>query len=627
MSPIVTWGQVDVNPPSDDFLNDHRQKASGVYDYKLYRNRVYFGFFSHKDFNKINRYDLEREAGTAIGYYGCFQDSQNEAIVKVHTERFDYLKYEYTKLKNDCDRRLKRIEFYNAKFNKRVIVKLTKNYQDLNAKTFRLDKQIEDDGIFIRAIFDRSNLTGNPEVHSLTKDGFNYKKYYLGYHFEDRPAEAPFYDRVFGEHYVSMLDMGVAALKVRLDMIKRAKRSIDFMTYIYEPDNAGRIFTQALAQKVKEGVRVRVLIDRAPFDFIMKKKFTSAMQKAGIEVKLHNDNFFKINPWQVRNHQKMLIVDDKEMITGGRNLADAYFGLHPKKNYLDRDVWVAGPVAKNAKWAFEKFWTNDLCEEPKFTKKYDKNFLIENDNDRTVIEQVQKIGDQQLNLVPVVKTKSATFVSDRPGSNDDYTRIVSHVIYNILRKNQNKQVMIEAPYFLMLKEGKQVLAEMLSKGVDMSVITNSRYSIGNHHVPMAYVLEKLNKYNVRNGIDIYGYSGVKLPDEELVVDLDYEAQTEIHGKSMVLGDDVFIGTYNLDPRSKYFNVELGLFFENEPDLAALMNWSYSRILLYSLKMDVDGKYEQNYFLDLIREKRSKLVDRDWLAFKGVVMRLVAKNWL
>src|SRR6476659_2387966 len=66
------------------------------------------------------------------------------------------------------------------------------------------------------------------------------------------------------KHEMRVINSGLASLYARVDMIRRAKTSIDLETFIFNPDTSGKIILQELAAAVKRGVKVRLLLDKSP---------------------------------------------------------------------------------------------------------------------------------------------------------------------------------------------------------------------------------------------------------------------------------------------------------------------------------------------------------------------------
>src|SRR5205814_1815125 len=117
--------------------------------------------------------------------------------------------------------------------------------------------------------------------------------------------------------------------------------------YVFNPDRSGRLVLQALMKKAKEGVKIRILVDYYTYGERpgLNRYFHEALAKHGVELRYFNAASL-LELWKVgfRNHRKLLVVDNEEMLTGGRNISDFYFGMDAHVNYLDRDIWIKGPM-------------------------------------------------------------------------------------------------------------------------------------------------------------------------------------------------------------------------------------------------------------------------------------------
>ena len=174
-------------------------------------------------------------------------------------------------------------------------------------------------------------------------------------------------------HFALILDRGPDALLARINLIRSARSSIDLQTYIFDEDDAGHLVIDELLAAARRGVRVRVLVDQ--LSALRKASTLAALssQHVNLDVRLYNPVFndsrlsyphylvASICCWRRLNqrmHSKMLLVDDVAAITGGRNYQDDYYDWDPVYNFRDRDVFVAGPVARDMAANFEAFWTS-----------------------------------------------------------------------------------------------------------------------------------------------------------------------------------------------------------------------------------------------------------------------------
>lgn len=174
-------------------------------------------------------------------------------------------------------------------------------------------------------------------------------------------------------HFALILDRGPDALLARINLIRSARTSIDLQTYIFDEDDAGHLVVDELLAAARRGVRVRVLVDQ--LSALRKASTLAALasQHVNLDVRLYNPVFndsrlsyphylvASICCWRRLNqrmHSKLLLIDDVAAITGGRNYQDDYYDWAPEYDFRDRDVFVAGPVARDMATNFEAFWTS-----------------------------------------------------------------------------------------------------------------------------------------------------------------------------------------------------------------------------------------------------------------------------
>jgi cardiolipin synthase A/B len=142
--------------------------------------------------------------------------------------------------------------------------------------------------------------------------------------------------------------------------IRQAKHTIHIMTFILGRDGVGRRIVKLLAQRAREGVKVRLLLD-ALGCFPTKGGFCDPIRRAGGEVV----SFMPMLPLQtrgsanLRNHRKIAVFDHRVALIGGRNLAAEYMGPAPlKRRWRDFGAIIEGPAVSLldeifiADWAF-----------------------------------------------------------------------------------------------------------------------------------------------------------------------------------------------------------------------------------------------------------------------------------
>ena len=158
---------------------------------------------------------------------------------------------------------------------------------------------------------------------------------------------------------VTPLVNGDEAYPAMLEAIRGARHNITLTTYIFDRDRVGRRFVDALADAVRRGVEVRVLIDavgaRYSFPTIVR-----TLRRRGIMVERFNPTFFP--PWRLtysnlRNHRKILVIDGTVGFTGGMNIRHGHCVAEaPRRPVLDLHFRVEGPVVAHMQHTFAEDW-------------------------------------------------------------------------------------------------------------------------------------------------------------------------------------------------------------------------------------------------------------------------------
>jgi putative cardiolipin synthase len=151
-----------------------------------------------------------------------------------------------------------------------------------------------------------------------------------------------------------ILDGDQEAAQARIDLIQQARVSLDAEYFIVENDQASLVGLALLRDAARRGVSVRLIVD-ASFNE-MSRPIQAYLLTQGVEIKEYHP--FRISKlrWTTRRlHDKLVVADGERMLTGGRNIANPYFGFG-ERNYVDRDAFVAGRAAADARAYFHDLW-------------------------------------------------------------------------------------------------------------------------------------------------------------------------------------------------------------------------------------------------------------------------------
>ena len=379
------------------------------------------------------------------------------------------------------------------------------------------------------------------------------------------PAHASIDVRSREAHELALLDEGIDSLVTRVRLIEEAKKSIDLEFFIYELDTTSRLVSQLLARKAAEGVRVRILVDFAAPVFKLRPAYAAALRAKGIEVKYYNTaSYLRFFSVQHRTHRKLLAVDGRSAIIGGRNIADDYFDVSERYNFLDCDVLVTGPVVAAMQESFELYWNSAWATDPESAVGdlgTAGNFLETRAPERALDLLLRRSDNTHFSTT----CNDLHFVTDYPGSGVERRRVYGAL--SDLAGEARTEILLESPYFVLRGDGADLFRGILGRGVRMQVLTNSLRSTDAFYT-VAALLPTLGSLN-RPGFKLWAYRGDPLPQG--AAPAPRSRLWGVHAKRGVFdGRTSVIGTYNIDPRSANLNAEMILICRDNPALAAEM---------------------------------------------------------
>jgi putative cardiolipin synthase len=439
---------------------------------------------------------------------------------------------------------------------------------------------------------------------------------------------APFYQRSKALHHVQVIDDGVSALEKRIEMIEQARSRIDVEYFIYNNDDAGHLFTEALIAKKRanKAMQIRVLVDASALVVKLVGAPVHELAKWGIPVRYYNkdSSLFKSGH---RNHRKLLATDTANgpaAMTGGRNIADEYFDMSPRFNFLDRDIYVEGPVAETMHATFDRYWDSPnstpaptaLPEEPSRTEadetpSGDRAFMERLEAYRADIEwanslerpgahfqrllkQVRTIGAQRLAAQESQgECNDLAIVTDEPNIEGQGRYTYQSVLGQLKQLRAGQTFTLESPYFIPADGNEKALFDSLpERKVKVSLLTNSLASTDAFYVA-AHFIPRKDQY--KSFGDIYTYSGNSPKQDRWLLGENGKpfanaAVWGIHAKTFIFGDDTFaIGTFNADPRSANINSEMLVYCTGSPTLTGYVTKLVHQRMQQSDSLMRDGK--------------------------------------
>jgi cardiolipin synthase len=300
-----------------------------------------------------------------------------------------------------------------------------------------------------------------------------------------------------GNHYFSVLE----------DLIENAKESIHLQTYIFDVDETGMRIINALKKASQRKVKTYVLID-AYGSSSFTTQLAEDLIQSGIHFRFFSPLFSSegINPFR-RLHHKIIVIDKKEALVGGINIADKYHLTGKETPWLDYAVLIKG----------------DLCE-----------YLYRLCNNIFQKKIFYRLSHQKHLYQKHIQSSLIRFRRNDwfRNKNDIYNSYIEGL------RNAKSTVIIIGCYFLPGYTFRKFLARAAKKGVDIRIIL-----AGKTDLPIIRTAENyLYNFYLRNNIKIYEWS-----------------DSVMHGKAMIVDNEwTSIGSFNMNYLSRYFSIELNV---------------------------------------------------------------------
>ena len=409
-----------------------------------------------------------------------------------------------------------------------------------------------------------------------------------------------------------LLASGRGAFTARVALTELAERSLDLQYYIWESDTTGRELTERVIRAADRGVRVRLLVDDN--NLAGRDPIAAALDAhPNIEVRIFNPfanrgahgidfavDFSRVNR---RVHNKIIVADSAVAVVGGRNIGDDYFGLSPEANFRDLDVTAAGPIVSEIAAGFDGFWNSDwaypvtsLIDHPATAADLEarraaiRNHLQEDPYPYPLDDDLAALRARLDEIVSEMVWAPGEVVADDPNALTSDQRGHVAVVLEQQMAATGREILVESAYFVQRKAGVETARSICNRGVRIRVLTNSLAS--NDVAPAHAGYEKNRKKLLDAGVELYELR----PDAATVIrQLAPEAAgsiTALHTKAVVFDRErVFIGSFNLDPRSADLNTEVGLLIESAElaaEVAAFMNEGVAPDSSYHVTVGQDG---------------------------------------
>jgi len=393
-----------------------------------------------------------------------------------------------------------------------------------------------------------------------------------------------------------LLDRGRDALSWRLILADAAEKSIDIQYFLWKNDAVGKVFIQRLLGAAERGVRIRVLIDDSMTD--SDPEYLALLgAPANIEVRIYKPfgpkaksvlrwidyvAHMKVN--NRRMHNKLYVVDGCMEIIGGRNIAEEYFEYPGSFAFRSRDLLAIGPVVETSGAAFDMYWNSDwsvpieqvVTHVPTMGEAAENKAALDvfaadatsyptgfYDNPKQLVAEMNQLtkalhwGKGQLLIDDV---------PEKDGESQSHAEIgLTGPAIGQAALHSTNEALIQSAYLILEDAGEEKLRTLVDRGVKVKLHTNSMAA--NNHLSAYVAYRKQRKMLLNSGAEVYEMRPDAKSERSQYTPAELKehgTKFGLHAKTMVFDRKVvFVGTFNLDPRSIHLNTEMGLLVESE----------------------------------------------------------------
>lgn len=317
---------------------------------------------------------------------------------------------------------------------------------------------------------------------------------------------------------IHILNNGDEFFPPMLEAITEAQATITVEAYIYWAGEIGQRFAEALSERARAGVRVKLLLDAIGSSDI-GDEIVRTLEQSGCQIAWYNPiRWYTLGRINHRTHRKSLIIDGRVAFTGGAGIADEWLGdAQDKEHWRDIQIRLEGPAVTPLQTGFAQNWletTHELISGPEYYP---------------LLEPAGRLSVLTIMSTPVTGASNA------------------RTLYYLSITSARRSLHIANPYFVPDPAALDTLIDAKKRGVDVVIMVAGDCNG--------------NWLSRRNAVRLYG----RLLDAGIEI-LEYEG-TLLHHKTMVAdGLWATIGTSNFDSRSFAHNEENNVCFYDR-DLA------------------------------------------------------------
>jgi len=304
--------------------------------------------------------------------------------------------------------------------------------------------------------------------------------------------------------------------------IKAAKDTVHLETFVWDKGELERKFVELFCAKVKQGVKVRILLD-AIGSMDADETQLQKLRDGGVDLRIYcKVSWWNLRRFNHRTHRKILVIDGNVGFTFGHGIADQWRGNgEDKDHWRDTGVRIEGPAVFALQSVFMENWIEETSCIP---------------TEKSCFPTLSPQGDTSAHVVSSAAGDAVSGVG---------------LLYSLAIASARKHIYIQNPYFAPEKSMVKLLGQMVSRGVKVHLMVPGKHT-DNPFVRWAGC--SLYRPLLEAGVNIYEFKPTLLHQKIVVVD----------------GKWAHVGSTNFDARSLALNEEIGVGLLDKPVAAQLI---------------------------------------------------------
>jgi len=366
--------------------------------------------------------------------------------------------------------------------------------------------------------------------------------------------------REYQGNAIEVLTNGDRFYEAELQAIREARSHVCLEAYIFQKGEIARRFLEALAERARAGVKVRVVVD-AVGSFHTRRSAFRELEAAGGEVCWYMPfRWYNLSRINHRTHRELLLVDGATAFLGGAGIADHWYRARGRRRrWRDTMFRVRGGAVRSLQSMFAENWLEASGE------------LL--------------TGARYYPECPAAGETPALVINSTPS----YGRATrARMLFQTLIASAARSIHLTMPYFLPDEGARRALIEAMQRGIELKIIVPGRH---NDHLLTRRSSRRLYGDLLKHGAQIYEYRPAMIHTKTLVVD----------------GTWSVVGSTNFDSRSFGLNDEVNLAARDE-GLAARIEQDFQRDLQASQRVTYRA-WRRRPLLERINEWLGWIVER------------------